>query len=77
MFLWHFPSARLEPGVPDVIRHTALRSSDFPPPTPEGAEAAVRSGCLHFNYTMQLVESRASVSVIVECKRFCSTRDGG
>jgi hypothetical protein len=30
-FLWHFPSAGLEPGVPDVIRHTALRSSDFPP----------------------------------------------
>ena len=31
-FLWHFPSARLEPDVPDVIRHTALRSSDFPLP---------------------------------------------
>ena len=30
-FLWHFPSAGLEPGLPDVIRHTALRSSDFPP----------------------------------------------
>jgi len=30
-FLWHFPSDRLEPAVPDVIRHTALRSSDFPP----------------------------------------------
>src|SRR5262249_36841123 len=29
-FLWHFPSNRLEPGLPDVIRHTALRSSDFP-----------------------------------------------
>lgn len=29
-FLWHFPSTRLEPDVPDVIRHTALRSSDFP-----------------------------------------------
>jgi len=29
-FLWHWPSAGLEPGVPDVIRHTALRSSDFP-----------------------------------------------
>jgi len=29
-FLWHFPSSRLEPAVPDVIRHTALRSSDFP-----------------------------------------------
>jgi hypothetical protein len=30
-FLWHFPSTGLESGVPDVIRHTALRSSDFPP----------------------------------------------
>src|SRR3974390_1113777 len=29
--LWHFPSVGLEPDVPDVIRHTALRSSDFPP----------------------------------------------
>jgi hypothetical protein len=31
-FLWHFPSDGLEPGLPDVIRHTALRSSDFPLP---------------------------------------------
>jgi hypothetical protein len=30
-FLWHFPSTGLDPGLPDVIRHTALRSSDFPP----------------------------------------------
>jgi len=28
----HWPSSRLEAAVPDVIRHTALRSSDFPPP---------------------------------------------
>ena len=28
----HLPSSRLEAAVPDVIRHTALRSSDFPPP---------------------------------------------
>ena len=38
-FLWHFPSDGLEPGLPDVIRHTALRSSDFPPPLPEGVES--------------------------------------
>ena|SRR5277367_2700010 len=38
-FLWHFPSTGLEPGVPDVIRHTALRSSDFPLPAPESAES--------------------------------------
>src|SRR5947209_17778642 len=36
-FLWHFPSIRLEPDVPDVIRHTALRSSDFPLLAPEDA----------------------------------------
>ena len=29
-FLWHFPSSGLESTLPDVIRHTALRSSDFP-----------------------------------------------
>ena len=29
-FLWYFPSIGLEPNVPDVIRHTALWSSDFP-----------------------------------------------
>jgi hypothetical protein len=28
--LWHFPSYGLESAIPDVIRHTALRSSDFP-----------------------------------------------
>ena len=41
-FLWHFPSTGLEPGLPDVIRHTALRSSDFPPSL---RRATVRSGC--------------------------------
>src|SRR4030081_3762948 len=34
-FLWHFPSNRLDPALPDVIRHTALRSSDFPPASSE------------------------------------------
>ena len=29
--LWHFPSNGLVSVLPDVIRHTALRSSDFPP----------------------------------------------
>jgi hypothetical protein len=38
-FLWHFPSAKLEPGLPDVIRHTALRSSDFPLPPFENGES--------------------------------------
>jgi len=31
-FLWHWPSMGFKAHVPDVIRHTALRSSDFPPP---------------------------------------------
>ena len=31
-FLWHWPSMSLNAHIPDVIRHTALRSSDFPPP---------------------------------------------
>ena len=31
-FLWHLPSRSLDAPVPDVIRHTALRSSDFPLP---------------------------------------------
>jgi hypothetical protein len=30
--LWHWPSTGLEARIPDVIRHTTLRSSDFPPP---------------------------------------------
>ena len=34
-FLLHWPSSRLEAAVPDVIRHTALRSPDFPPPPDE------------------------------------------
>jgi len=29
--LWHWPSRSLDAAIPDVIRHTALRSSDFPP----------------------------------------------
>jgi hypothetical protein len=31
-FLLHWPSSGLALAVPDVIRHTALGSSDFPPP---------------------------------------------
>ena len=30
--LWHSPSHGLKAAIPDVIRHTALRSSDFPLP---------------------------------------------
>ncbi len=31
-FLWHWPSPGLEARRPDVIRHTTLRSPDFPLP---------------------------------------------
>ena len=46
-FLWHWPSTGLDARVPDVIRHTALRSSDFPPPASAEAEpaATARSSC--------------------------------
>jgi hypothetical protein len=35
-FLWHLPSTGFETSLPDVIRHTALRSSDFPLPPRRG-----------------------------------------
>jgi hypothetical protein len=49
-FLWHFPSTGLHAGFPDVIRHTALRSSDFPPSSLDATRAAVRSSCLPIDY---------------------------
>ena len=39
-FLLHWPSVSLEAHIPDVIRHTALRSPDFPPPLDACARAA-------------------------------------
>ena len=53
-FLWHWPSTSLEARVPDVIRHTALRSSDFPPPVirRSGPPAATaRSSCQGLFYS--------------------------
>jgi hypothetical protein len=47
-FLWHFPSTDLEISLPDVIRHTALRSSDFPLSPLDAATATVQSSCQHF-----------------------------
>ena len=38
--LWHWPSLSLDAQIPDVIRHTALRSSDFPLPQHASAAAA-------------------------------------
>ena len=40
-FLLHWPSSRLDAAVPGVTRHTALRSSDFPPPL-DGTEVRER-----------------------------------
>jgi len=37
--LLHFPSNGLEPAIPDVIRHTALWSSDFPLSSCEDSKA--------------------------------------
>ena len=39
--LWHLPSLSLKAQIPDVIRHTALRSSDFPLPKHASASAAI------------------------------------
>src|SRR5450432_1182328 len=36
--------------LPDVIRHTALRSSDFPPSSLDATRATARSGCLRDDY---------------------------
>ncbi len=55
-FLWHWPSVGLETHIPDVIRHTALRSSDFPPPAtrlPRPPAATARSSC-HLQFTRML-----------------------
>ena len=53
-FLWHLPSTDLEVRVPDVIRHTALRSSDFPPPKKPASAgppaATARSSCQSLVY---------------------------
>jgi hypothetical protein len=40
-FLWHWPSLSLDAQIPDVIRHAALWSSDFPLPKRLSAPAAI------------------------------------
>jgi len=47
-FLWHFPSTALKGRCPDVIRHTALWSSDFP--LPAGATKPPARGGLPKQY---------------------------
>ncbi len=45
--LWHWPSLSLDAQIPDVIRHTALRSSDFPPPKARERFGSDRPAHLH------------------------------
>jgi len=47
-FLWHWPSAGFEAHIPDVIRHTTLWSSDFPPPAHMAPAATARSSCQRY-----------------------------
>jgi hypothetical protein len=61
-FLWHWPSTALDGGLPDVIRHTALRSSDFPP---RQAGATIRSNYLHIHYRCLGDRSVARRTVLV------------
>jgi hypothetical protein len=61
-FLWRFPSAGLEPGVPDVIRHTALRSSDFPLRVPKEHEKRPSGPAAYPMDYMRLPGSRRYVS---------------
>ena len=61
-FLWHWPSMGFQTHVPDVIRHTALRSSDFPPPANRARArppaATARSPCQRLVYpSTNLAES--------------------
>jgi hypothetical protein len=55
-FLLHWPSTRLEARIPDVIRHTALRSSDFPPLLDtRGASSSDRPAvCTAFSVTVRV-----------------------
>ena len=57
---WTRPSKLGRGTLPDVIRHTALWSSDFPPPPLDAARATVRSSCqrLHCNSRRSSVVSR-------------------
>jgi hypothetical protein len=51
MFPPHAKNAQGWGTLPDVIRHTALRSSDFPPPPLDATRATVRSSCQRIHYS--------------------------
>ncbi len=56
--LWHFPSNGLEPTFPDVIRHTALRSSDFPlswPCSPAKPAFTTRTATIRPNIHLHII----------------------
>jgi hypothetical protein len=69
--LWHFPSNGLEPALPDVIRHTALWSSDFPLPASllfpvKTRKAAVRSSCQLFDYNLAFRLPASGLRIILQ-----------
>ena len=69
-FLWHWPSMSLYAHVPDVIRHTALRSSDFPPPAepvsqPTGSDRPVLLPVLSLSHFRTCRMSNPQRSVIL------------
>jgi hypothetical protein len=61
--LWHWPSLSLNAQIPDVIRHTALRSSDFPLPKHASASAATAR--------------RTCNSMLVHIADFCRGKSAG
>jgi hypothetical protein len=63
--LLHLPSRGLNASVPDVIRHTALRSSDFPPPLNALRPKRQRSSSrLHFQVYIALARFKRSTSSV-------------
>jgi len=73
-FLWHWPSVRLHAHVPDVIRHTALRSSDFPLPAPALAETGSDRPVLLPEISLPRKQSyQLRLGVIRVFLRFCSS----
>ena len=69
-FLWHWPSVSFKAHIPDVIRHTALRSSDFPPPV--GFACAIPSGS--DRPVLLPVASVAQIWIYPTSWRICSKR---
>jgi hypothetical protein len=66
--LWHFPSSDLDATVPDVIRHTALWSSDFPP-VGQARQATVRSNCQPAHYIRFRNRLRLAVLRPLACRQ--------